>query len=163
MLTGCASSNLPPLRTVPHVDLGRYLGDWHVIANIPYFLENGKVATLDRYAMRADGRMDNTYLFRRGSFSAPEESWRGVAWVTNPQTNAEWQVQFIWPIRSTYLIIDLDPDYRWAVVGHPGRNLLWVLARERSLPDTVYEGILQRAAAQGYDPARIAKVPQPAQ
>ena len=29
----------PELRTVPHVDLPRYMGDWYVIANIPYFAE----------------------------------------------------------------------------------------------------------------------------
>ena len=163
LLTGCSTMKQPPLRTVAHVDLDRYLGDWHVIANIPYFLENGKVATLDRYAKRADGRMDNTFVFRRKSFDAPEESWKGVAWVHDPATNAEWRVQFFWPVRLAYLVIDLDPDYRWAVVGHPSRNYLWVLARARHLPDDVYAGILRRAAAQGYDAARIAKVPQPAE
>jgi len=106
--------------------------------------------------------MDNIFLFRRGSFAAPEESWKGVAWVHNTVTNAEWRVQFVWPVRLTYLVIDLDPDYRWAVVGHPSRNYLWILARGRSLPLDTYAGILRRAAAQGYDPAKIAKVPQPA-
>ncbi len=162
LLSGCTTMNQPPLRTVAHVDLDRYLGDWWVIANIPYYLENGKVATLDRYARRADGRLDNTFLFRRGSFTAPEESWQGVAWIHNPATNAEWRVQFVWPVRLTYLIIDLDPGYRWAVVGHPSRNYIWILARDHALPDAVYQGILQRAAQQGYNPARIAKVPQPA-
>jgi apolipoprotein D and lipocalin family protein len=163
LLSGCTTMNQPPLRTVAHVDLDRYLGDWRVIANIPYYLENGKVATLDRYARRPDGRLDNTFLFRRGSFTAPEESWKGVAWIHNTTTNAEWRVQFVWPVRLTYLIIDLDPDYRWAVVGHPSRNYLWILARDHSLPDDVYQAILQRAAQQGYDTSKIAKVPQPAE
>ena len=162
LLAGCTTMNQLPLRTVPHVDLDRYLGDWYVIANIPYYLEQGKVATLDRYARRPDGRMDNIFLFRRGSFAAPEESWKGVAWVHNTVTNAEWRVQFIWPVRLTYLVIDLDPDYRWAVVGHPSRNYLWILARGRSLPADTYADIVRRAAAQGYDPAKITKVPQPA-
>lgn len=160
-LTGCTTMNQPPLRTVPYVDLDRYLGDWHVIANIPYFLENGKVATLDRYARRPDGRLDNIFIFRRDSFDAPQEQWNGVAWVHDTTTNAEWRVQFIWPVRLTYLIIELDPDYRWAVVGHPSRNYLWVLARDRALPDDVYADILRRIAAQGYDPTKVAKVPQP--
>lgn len=161
LLAGCTTMSRPPLRTVPYVDLDRYLGDWHVIAHIPYFLERGKVATLDRYARRPDGKLDNIFIFRRGSFDAPEEQWKGVAWVHDPRTNAEWRVQFIWPLRATYLIIDLDPAYRWAVVGHPSRNYIWILARERSLPDDVYQAILQRAAAQGYDRARIVPVPQP--
>ncbi len=161
LLTGCATTARPPLKTVARVDLDRYLGDWYVIANIPYLLENGKVATLDRYARRPDGKMDNIFIFRKGSFDAPEQQWRGISWVHNRETNAEWRVQFIWPFRVPYLVIDLDPDYRWAVIGHPSRNYLWVLARGRSLPDDVFAGILGRAADQGYDVSRVAKVPQP--
>ena len=162
IFTGCASApKVPPTRTVAHVDLNRYLGNWYVIANIPYYLENGKVASFDTYSMRADGRMNNVFTFRRGSLTAPEESWHGVAWVVNHESNAEWKVRFIWPFATTYLVLELDPDYRWAVVATPGHKLLWVLARERSLDDQTYADILKRIAAQGYDVNRVAKVPQP--
>lgn len=159
-LVGCGDSR-PPLKTVPHVDLQRYLGTWYVVANIPYSLENGKVATADVYTMRDDGMMGNSYVFRRNDFSAPEEHWDGYAWVIDGTGNAEWRVRFIWPFSATYLVIDLDPDYRWAVVGHPSRDLFWVLSRTRQLDATIYAGILQRAAAQGYDVSRVAPVPQP--
>ena len=160
---GCTSRGGPPLRTVDHVDLTRYQGDWYVIANIPYSLEKGKVASFDRYRLRPDGRMDNEFHFRRETFSAPDEVWRGVAWVHDQRTNAEWRVRFIWPFTATYLIIDLDPDYGWAVIGHPSRDLFWVLSRERTLPDAIYEQVLLRAAAQGYDVGRVERVPQPLQ
>ena len=162
IFTGCASApKVPPTRTVAHVDLNRYLGNWYVIANIPYYLENGKVASFDTYSMRADGRMNNVFTFRRGTFAAPEESWHGVAWVANHESNAEWKVRFIWPFATTYLVLELDPEYRWAVVATPGHKLLWVLARERALDDATYENIRQRIAAQGYDLEKIKKVPQP--
>ena len=159
-LIGCGDAR-PPLKTVPHVDLQRYLGTWYVVANIPYFLENGKVASADVYTMRDDGTMGNQFVFRRKDFSAPEETWDGYAWVIDGTGNAEWRVRFIWPLSATYLIIDLDPEYRWAVVGHPSRDLFWVLSRTRQIDQTVYAGILQRAAAQGYDVSRVAPVPQP--
>ena len=163
-LAGCAHMNPSqtlPLRTVPHVDMDRYLGRWYVIANIPYFLEKGKVASYDTYAKRPDGKLDNIFTFRKGDFNAAEKSWNGVAWVTNPDTNAEWKVRFIWPLTSTYLVLELDPDYRWAVVGTPSRKLLWILARERQLPAADYEHILELIVAQGYDRAAIVPVPQP--
>ena len=75
--------------------------------------------------------MDNTYVFRRGSFDAPEEEWHGIAWVHDTSSNAHWKVRFIWPFSVDYLIIDLDPDYRWLAVGHPSRDYFWILARER--------------------------------
>jgi apolipoprotein D and lipocalin family protein len=157
---GCADSR-PPLKTVPHVDLQRYTGTWYVIANIPYWLENGKVATADRYAMRPDGTMDNIFVFRREKFDAPEEEWKGTAWVHDTTTNAEWRVRFFWPMSIPYLIIDLDPEYRWAVIGHPSRDYFWILARTRQMDDAIYQGILDRAAIQGYDVSQVAKVPQP--
>ncbi len=150
------------MHTVAHVDLNRYLGNWYVIANIPYFLENGKVASYDTYSMRKDGRMNNIFTFRKDSFAAPEKSWHGVAWVVNKESNAEWKVRFLWPFTSTYLVLELDPDYRWAVVATPGHKLLWVLARGRSLDDATYAEILQRIQAQGYDVKLVKKVPQPA-
>lgn len=159
--TSCSTTvKQPPLKTVPFVDLNRYTGDWHVYSHIPYSLEKGKVGTLDRYALRPDGKMDNIFLFRRGSLDAPLEQWKGVAWVHNKKTNAEWRVQFIWPLRVPYLIIDLDPDYQWSVVGYPNRKLAWVLSRKPTLDEGTYQAILTRLEAQGYDPAKLVKVPQ---
>jgi apolipoprotein D and lipocalin family protein len=164
VLSSCATSMkspaLPPLKTVPYVDLGRYMGDWYVFANIPYALERGKVGSLDRYAVRPDGRLENIFLFRKGTLDAPLQQWNGVAWVHDKKTNAEWRVQFIWPFRVPYLIIDLDKDYRWAVIGYPSRKLAWVLSRKPALDDATYQGILGRMRGQGYDTAKLVKVPQ---
>ena len=158
-LCGCASR--PPLRTVPSVELPRMEGTWYVTHHIPYWLEEGKVATADVYRLRPDGRMDNTYVFRRGSFDAPEERWTGVAWVHDTASNAHWKVRFIWPFSIDYLIIDRDPGYAWVAVGHPSRDYFWILSRTRSLPAETVDGIMARAEGQGYDRSRFAAVPQP--
>ena len=68
LLAACASTGgtaMPPLTTNAVVDLDRYMGRWWVIANIPYFAENGKVATADIYALRPDGRIGNVYAYRK--------------------------------------------------------------------------------------------------
>ena len=54
-ISGCATQTAP-LRTVQHVDLKRYMGDWRVISNIPYFAEKGRVDSVESYALRPDGR-----------------------------------------------------------------------------------------------------------
>jgi apolipoprotein D and lipocalin family protein len=151
---------LPPLRTVSRVDLPRYMGDWYVIANIPYFAEAGCVASVETYALRPDGRIDNWFTYRKGSFIAPVKQMRALAWVHNPQTQAEWRVRFFGFIKASYLVLELDSGYRWAVVGHPSRRYGWVLARSKTLPERQYRQILRRLSDQGYDPARFVKVPQ---
>ena len=154
---------LPPLRTVEHVDLPRYMGDWRVIAIIPYFAEKDAVDSVESYALRADGRIANWFTYRKKSFDAPQQKFTALAWVKNHTTNAEWRVRFYGLIVAKYLILDLDPKYRWTVVGHPSRNYGWIMARGKTMPEKTYRQILQRLAAQGYDPTRFVKVPQVAQ
>jgi len=160
-LSGCAMMRGgPPLETVDSVDLERYMGQWYVIANIPYFGERGKVAGRAIYRMRDDGRMDDIYLYRDGDFDAPEEEMTGVAWVVNQETGAEWKVQFYWPLRFGYYIIGLDDDYRWTVVGHPSREYAWIMAREPELSDARYAELLALLESRGFDPGALEKVPQ---
>jgi apolipoprotein D and lipocalin family protein len=159
LLTGCATSP-PPLKTVRHVDLPRYMGDWYVFANIPYFAEKDCVESIESYALRPDGVIANWFRFRKGSFDAPQQRLDFHARVTNRETNAEWRVQFAPLISAGYYIIDLDPNYKWAVVGHPSRRYGWILARSKTLPDRIYQAVLGRLAAQGYDPEAFVKVPQ---
>jgi len=160
-LSGCAMMRGgPPLETVDSVDLERYMGQWYVIANIPYFGERGNVAGRAIYRMRDDGRMDDLYLYREGSFEAPEEEMEGIAWVVDEETNAQWKVQFYWPIRFGYYIIGLDEDYRWAVVGHPSREYAWIMAREPELSDERYGALLELLEARGFDATLLEKVPQ---
>lgn len=149
------------LKTVERVELDRYMGDWYVIANIPNRAEKNCVDSLERYALRLDGRIANTFDCRDGSFDAPmERRLDTIAWVHDKSTNAEWRVRFLKVIPVTYLVVDLDPAYQWAVVGHPSRDLGWVLARSKTLPADVYSGILGRLKLQGYDVSKFTRVPQ---
>jgi len=161
LLTACATApRKPPLKTVAHVDLPRYMGDWRVIANIPYFAEKDCVESIESYGLRPDGKIANWFRFRKGSFDAPQKRVDFVAEVVNHQTNAEWRVHFAPLITAAYLVIDLDPKYRWVVVGHPSRKYGWIMSRQTTLPESTYQAILRRLDAQGYDPKAFVKVPQ---
>ncbi|WP_205596446.1 lipocalin family protein [Wenzhouxiangella sp. XN201] len=164
-LSGCAMMRGgPPLETVERVDLERYMGQWYVIANIPYFGERGNVAGRAIYRLREDGRIDDIYRYRDGSFDAPEEEMKGVAWVVDEETNAQWKVQFYWPIRFGYYIIGLDEAYEWAVVGHPSREYAWIMAREPELSNARYQALLDLLEASGFEASQLQKVAQrPAQ
>lgn len=156
---GCASTK-PPLKTVRHVDLPRYMGDWRVIANIPYFAEKGCVDSIESYALRPDGKIANWFRFRKESFDAPQKRFDFVGRVTNTETNAEWKIRFAPLINVSYLIIDLDPEYQWTVVGHPSRKYGWIMHREKTMPESTYRAILARLEAQGYDSKAFVRVPQ---
>jgi apolipoprotein D and lipocalin family protein len=158
--TGCSSMS-EPLRTVAHVDIPRYMGDWYVIANIPYFAEKDCFDSVESYALRADGDIDNWFTCRKNSFDAPmKRKATALASITDKASNASWRVRFFKVISVQYLILDLDPDYQWVAVGHPSRKYGWIMARTKTLPDATYRAILKRLGEQGYDTAKFKKVPQ---
>jgi apolipoprotein D and lipocalin family protein len=47
-------------------------------------------------------------------------------------------------------VLELDPDYRWVMVGEPGLRYLWVLSRTPTLPAGTLESLLARARALGF-------------
>jgi apolipoprotein D and lipocalin family protein len=160
LIAGCQSMT-EPLQTVPHVDLPRYMGDWYVIANIPYFAEKGCFDSIESYALRTDGDIDNWFTCRKSSFAAPlKRQVTALATIKDKRTNATWRVRFFRVISVQYLVLGLDPDYQWAAVGHPSRKYGWILARSKTLDQATYAAILQKFAQQGYDTTRFAKVPQ---
>ena len=54
-----------------------------------------------------------------------------------------------------------DPEYRFAAVGHPSRDYLWIPSRTRSLDPEIYDALLARIEAKGYDLERLKRTPQP--
>jgi apolipoprotein D and lipocalin family protein len=159
-IAGCSSMS-KSLQTVPHVDLPRYMGDWYVIANIPYFAEKNCVDSIESYALRSDGDIDNWFTCRKKTFDAPlERKANALAKVENKKSNAEWSVRFFKVISVKYLVLDLDPQYQWVAVGHPSRRYGWVMSRSKTLDEQTYQAILKRLTEQGYDVSKFQKVPQ---
>jgi len=151
-----------PLDVVDAVDLDRYVGQWDEIASFPQRFQQGCVATTATYALRDDGRLHVENACRDGSFDGELRRAEGVAWIADPAGSpAKLKVQFFWPFSGDYWIIDLDADYRYAVVGHPSREYLWILARTPTLDPVTYETLLARIEAQGYDLERLTLTPQP--
>jgi len=151
--------DLPPLTSTAKIDLKRYMGAWYVIANIPYFAERGKVATRDVYSLDADGNVDTAYVYRK-AFDGPEKTTGSLGVVQEGSNNAYWRVRFLWLIRADYLVVEVAPDYSWALVGQPSRKLGWLLARAPAMDETLYTLLLEKFRSYGYDSTRFARVAQ---
>lgn len=162
LLVGCGATtterlHLPTLPTVPRVDLGRYVGTWYEIASFPQRFQRGCTATTATYAARADGEIDVVNRCRDQTVDGPERVSRGRARVVDRVTNARLEVSFFRPFWGDYWITDLGADYEYAVVGHPSRDYLWILSRTPTLDAAVYDAILGRLGAQGYETRRLVR------
>jgi apolipoprotein D and lipocalin family protein len=150
-----------PLEVVPHVDFQKYLGTWYEIATIPQRFQKGCVGVTAEYSLRKDGDIDVINTCRQGTLDGKVRTARGKAWVVDGTTNAKLKVRFFWPFSGAYWVIGLDADYQWAIVGHPGRNYLWILSRTPLMDDGLYNELLKLIAAKGYDLSKIKRTLQP--
>jgi apolipoprotein D and lipocalin family protein len=159
LIAGCAAS-LPPLRTVERVDLKRFMGTWYVIAAIPTFIETDAFNAVESYRLDADGTVDTTFTFRKGAFDGPLKTYNPRGFIVDTNSNATWEMQFIWPIKAEYLITHLSDDYGQTVIGRNKRDYVWIMARSPQIQEADYERIVAELAAQGYDVTKLRKVPQ---
>jgi apolipoprotein D and lipocalin family protein len=82
----------------------------------------------------------------------------GVATVVDQDTNARLTVVFDnffarlfgSSRQGNYWILDLDPDYRVAMVGTPDRRYLWFLSRTPRLDEPTYEHLVAKAQGLGF-------------
>lgn len=147
------------LETVKDLDLEKYSGTWFEIASFPQRFQKGCHCTTATYTMT-----DKKYIIvenrcRKDSVDGKESYIKGKAFLSGPE-KSKLKVQFFWPFKGKYWIIDLAEDYSYAVVGHPNRDYLWILSRTPIMDDTTYKEIVSRIKTKQFDVDRLQKTVQ---
>ena len=161
IVAGCASTQ-PAITPVASVDLPRFMGDWYVIAHIPSRPERDAYNAIESYRLDDEGKVRTTFQFRKGGFDAPLDTMEPVGTVEPGTGNAVWGMQFVWPIKAEYVIVDLAPDYSRTIIGRSKRDYVWLMARAPQLPEPELQAAIARIKALGYDTSKLRMVPQSA-
>ena len=138
------------IKTVPYVDLSRYVGDWYQISHIPMWFEGGNCSCA-RQRLTPSASGDSVDVFNSCNDGGPNGNLRtisGKAFVDDKQTNAKLTVDFNLPFKGTYWIIGLDAQYRYAVVTDEGGGSLYILSKTPRLSDALFKEALATAARQ---------------
>ncbi len=147
-LFGC-SSNHPPLETVNRVDLERYVGLWYEIAAIPQRFQRGCVCTTAEYTL-TDKYVKVVNTCRDETPDGRIRTAEGKAFPAQQGDNSKLKVQFFWPFRGDYWIVELGENYEYAAVGAPGRDYLWILSRTPTMDPELYNDIKNRLKARHF-------------
>ena len=150
----------PPLQTVHQVDLVRYSGTWYEIARLPVWFEKGLICVTATYTVRDDGRIN---VLNRGKLESNMSQGReahGIARVVSLSEPGVFEVSFFRPFWGDYRIIELDPDYRYVLVGTIDRSCLWILSRDMTLDRAVYDRLVARGRETGFDVDKLYRTPQ---
>ena len=150
---------------VPSVDLERYVGTWYEQAHLPLFFQRNCVAnTTAQYALREGGRIDVVNQCDDADGRRIEAT--AIAHRVGDSTSklevrfAPAFLSFLPMVWGDYWILDLDPDYRWAIVGSPDRKYLWFLTREQAFPGDRLDALVARAQDMGFDTSKLIRTVQ---
>ena len=112
------------------------------------------------YALNKDGTVSITYnAIKNGKERIIKQ--KGYVDELEP---ARWEVQFLKPIyvpfyRAPFEVIILDSTYQYTVIGYPDNSYGWILSRETTLDDDVYQEVLNDLENEfGYDKEVFEKV-----
>jgi lipocalin len=145
---------------IQNFDLNRYLGTWYETARFPHSFEEGLVGVTATYSVRPDGKINVENAGYRGTLEGRRDVATGKAKIAGKPTDGHLKVSFFLFFYADYFIMDLDPDYRWALIGSKSDKYLWILSRSPQMDEQVYEMILGKARSLGYDLSELYKVPQ---
>ena len=130
-----------------------------MIASIPTFIEKDAYNAMESYKLDDDGTVATTFRFNKGSLEGPLKEYNPRGFIRDKQSNAVWDMQFVWPFKAEYRIIYLSKDYSQTVIGRTKRDYVWIMARKNIIPKADYEKILNFLRGQEYDTKDLRMVP----
>lgn len=163
LVSGCSripNKATPELQVVSYVDIERYLGKWYEIALYPNWFEKGCFGSTAYYEKLEGGKIKVTNQCRMHGPEGELNEAIGEADIADRKTNAKLKVQFFWPFKGDYWIIDLDKDYQYAIVSEPNRQYLWILTRSPHMEPQILEMLKTKIRRNGFDLSYLVKTRQ---
>lgn len=145
-----ADKNAP----VARIDLKKFSGTWYSLYSIPTLFDKGSRETTTKYTLNDDGYYNVITTYKKPG----DEKVHSVTSKIFPNENdqsASMKAQFIWPVKVDYWVIELAADYSYVVVGHPDHKFLFIMSRNLNMPKKIYDGIVERCKAKGYDVSKL--------
>ncbi|MEY8800358.1 lipocalin family protein [Leisingera sp. XS_AS12] len=152
-----------PMAVETGLDLSRYLGKWYEIARFPNDFEKGCEGVTAEYSALPEGRIKVVNTCRKGAPDGPAESAEGKARVVAPgilEVNFVPWLSFLPFTWGDYWVLDVDDDYRVAVVGTPNGKQGWILARSPEISAEQLSEAKSVLRGNGYDIRALKMVPQ---
>lgn len=153
------SNNVPqPSHDFPvahNVDLARYAGKWYEIARTPVAYEKGCKNSTVEYTLNGDGTLN---ILKECIINGQQDEAFGIAVPENgmliPGTNILKQgilrASFDGKNFDDFIIIVLDPNYQYSMVGSRDKKNLWIWSRTPKLSPNVYQSLVNHAGQIGF-------------
>ncbi|MBN1926455.1 MAG: lipocalin family protein [Prolixibacteraceae bacterium] len=142
-------------------ELEKYLGTWYEIARFDHSFERNLQGVTATYSIRPDGKIKVLNQGYRRGFDGKVSKAVGKAKSAGEDTPRNFKVSFFWFFYGPYNILELDKDYRYALIGSGSDKFLWILSRTPKMDEATYNMLLENAKERGYDVSKLIKVEHP--
>ncbi len=159
LFNSCAVGIPKGATAVQDFDSEKYLGKWYEIARFDFRFEKNLNNVTAEYSKKDNG---NIKVKNRG-YDYIKQIWKesvGEAKFVNEPTEARLKVSFFKPIWSGYNVIDIDENYKYALVAGNDLDYLWILSRETTIPESYKQRFLAKAKSLGYKTENLIWVEQ---
>lgn len=153
-LTACSITMPKGAKVVTGFNADKYLGKWYEIARFDFIHEKDMDNTTAEYSYNEDGSIkvvNRGYNYKKGKWIEAI----GKAKFVDETTVGKLKVSFFSVFYSGYNIVELDKDYKYALVVGKNTDYMWILSRTPEIPEDVKEKYLKTAASLGYDLDRL--------
>ena len=156
ILTALSSCSSIPKNAKPieNFEVNRYLGTWYEIARFDFRFEKNLDNTVAQYSLDKKG---NVNVLNSG-YNYIKDEWRsakGTAKFRGYKSTAALKVSFFGRFYAGYNVIALDTNYQYALIAGKSLDYLWILSREKTIPEDIKQKYLKVATDVGYDTSNI--------
>ena len=161
-ISACGFSKGNPMdtidnHTVQSLDLNRFMGRWYEIARYDHRFEKEMTHVSTTYSLREDGKIE---VLNEGWKDGELKQIKGKAKQPDPNDPGKLKVSFFLWFYADYYVLEIDPDYQYVLIGSSSDKYLWIMSRDKTIPDTLRDELLQKLQARGYDTNRLVFVDQ---
>jgi apolipoprotein D and lipocalin family protein len=160
-ICSCKGQNMMIDKTVVEkLDIEKYLGTWYEISRYDHSFERDLVGVTATYSFRDDGKIKVLNSGYMKTLDGEKSVAVGKAKIPNPDEPSKLKVSFFWFFYGDYFVLELDEDYKWAVIGSSSDKYLWILSRTPQLNEDLYTKLLENLSKRGYDLSKLIRVKQ---
>lgn len=149
-LNACSNEQLNN-STVSELDLNRYIGKWYEIARYDHIFERGLVGCTANYTLQDNGYIKVVNAGYKKTLDGKYDESVGKARRPNEDEPGKLEVAFFANFYADYYVLELAPDYRYALVGSKTDRYLWILSRTPQMEQVDLDFLLKRAKERGYN------------
>lgn len=129
-----------------NINFTRFMGLWYNIASKPNIIESKcKCAqTVDTLIESLVIELSESCLIFGKNITSKSKAVATIPGYGN-WTNVNG------PAKADYWVVEMDPDYQWAILGQPSRKGFWIIARNYQIDNALLDKLVARGKQLDFD------------